>query len=100
MNIPNAQIGLFLGKGNGKYRQTVQRMGRVLRKKEHNGKALLILAVGMYTREDPGAEGEDIFPDSQFAVMAKNCSEFKICDFDEPLQIALCLEELLPQRSS
>ena len=100
VNIPNAQIGLFLGKGNGKYRQTVQRMGRVLRKKENEDKALLILAVGMYTREDPGAQGEDVFPDSQFAVMAKNCSNFKICDFDEPTEIALCLEELLPQKSN
>ena len=100
VNIPNAQIGLFLGKGNGKYRQTVQRMGRVLRKKEHDGKALLILAVGMYTREDPGVDAEDVFPDSQFAVMAKNCSKFKICDFDKPHEIALYLEELLPQKSS
>ena len=75
-------------------------MGRVLRKKENEDKALLILAVGMYTREDPGAQGEDVFPDSQFAVMAKNCSNFKICDFDEPTEIALCLEELLPQKSN
>ena len=96
VNIPNAQIGLFLGKGNGKYRQTVQRMGRVLRKKEHDGKALLILAVGMYTREDPGKFAEDSFPDSQFAVMARNCSALRICDFDEPNKIAKYLEELLP----
>jgi len=100
VNIPNAQIGLFLGKGNGKYRQTVQRMGRVLRKKEHSDKALLILAVGIHTREDPGAKGENVFPDSQFAVMAKNCSNFKICDFDQPIEIALYLEELLPKGSS
>lgn len=96
VNIPNAQIGLFLGKGNGKYRQTVQRMGRVLRKKEHDGKALLILAVGMYTREDPGKFGENIFVDSQFSVMSKHCANFRICDFDEPNRIAQYLEELLP----
>ena len=96
VNIPNAQIGLFLGKGNGKYRQTVQRMGRVLRKKENNGKALLILAVGMYTREDPGAAGESVFPDSQFAVMSKNCTRYEISDFDKPEEIAQYLSELLP----
>jgi len=96
VNIPNAQIGLFLGKGNGKYRQTVQRMGRVLRKKENNGKALLILAVGMYTREDPGALGENVYPDSQFAVMSKNCSRYEISDFDKPEEIANYLAELLP----
>jgi superfamily II DNA or RNA helicase len=96
VNIPNAQIGLFLGKGNGKYRQTVQRMGRVLRKKENNGKALLILAVGMYTREDPGALGESVYPDSQFAVMSKNCSRYEISDFDKPEEIANYLAELLP----
>lgn len=95
VNIPNAQIGIFLGTGNGKYRQTVQRMGRVLRKKENDGKALLILAVGMNTREDPGKDADYIYPDSQFAVMSKNCLNYRICDFDQPLKIEAYLDELL-----
>lgn len=95
VNIPNAQIGIFLGTGNGKYRQTVQRMGRVLRKKENDGKALLILAVGMNTREDPGETAGYIYPDSQFAVMSKHCENFRICNFDEPFKIEEYLDELL-----
>ena len=96
VNIPNAQIGLFLGKGTGKYRQTVQRMGRVLRKKENDQKALLILAVGMYTREDPGENAGDVYPDSQYAIMSKHSSASAVCNFDDPAKIARALEELLP----
>jgi superfamily II DNA or RNA helicase len=96
VNIPNAQIGLFLGKGSGKYRQTVQRMGRVLRKKEREQKALLILAVGMYTREDPGDGANNIYPDSQYAIMSKLCTNSVICNFDDPSKIARALEDLLP----
>jgi len=96
VNIPNAQIGLFLGKGSGKYRQTVQRMGRVLRKKEREQKALLILAVGMYTREDPGDGANNIYPDSQYAIMSKHCTSSVICNFDDPAKIARALEDLLP----
>jgi superfamily II DNA or RNA helicase len=96
VNIPNAQIGLFLGKGSGKYRQTVQRMGRVLRKKENDQKALLILAVGMFTREDPGENAEYVYPDSQYAIMSKHSSESAVCNFDDPVKIARALEELLP----
>lgn len=96
VNIPNAQIGLFLGKGSGKYRQTVQRMGRVLRKKEREQKALLILAVGMHTREDPGEDANNIYPDSQYAIMSKHCTNSVICNFDDPTKIARALEDLLP----
>jgi hypothetical protein len=49
----------------------------------------------MHTREDPGKDADYIYPDSQFAVMEKNCLEYRICDYNEPFEIALALDAFL-----
>ena len=101
VNLPNARIGLFLGNGTNvgsSYRQTIQRMGRVLRKKENSERALLILVVGKRTREDPGAQGENSYLDNQFAVMSKhaaNKARSAIVDFEDTSGIYSLLDEYL-----
>lgn len=95
VNIPSAQIGVFLGTGNGKYRQIVQRMGRVLRKKEVEQKALIIVAVGMFTREDPGIDGERVYPDSQFGIMQKTAKNWKIVSSENLTQLDNALNEFI-----
>ena len=99
VNLPNAKIGLFLGNGTStgsRYRQTVQRMGRVLRKKAESDRALLVLVVGKNTREDPGISGQNRFLDNQFAVMNKhaaNSTTPAIVDFEDSERIFSYLEE-------
>jgi superfamily II DNA or RNA helicase len=95
VNIPSAQIGIFLGTGNGKYRQIVQRMGRVLRKKADSKEALIIVAVGMYTREDPGIDGARVYPDSQFGIMKKFANAWKIVDYQNSLGLDKALDDFL-----
>lgn len=99
VNLPNAQIGLFLGNGTNvgsSYRQTIQRMGRVLRKKSENEKALLVLVVGKHTREDPGSDGKNKYLDNQFAIMGKhaaNRDSLPVVDFENSSQIYRFLDE-------
>ena len=97
VNIPNARIGIFLGPGNKGYRQVVQRMGRVLRKKaEVSDRALLILAAGIGTREDPGANGDKNWHGgSTFEVMDKHSSKTLIVDYEDPAKIRSSLDLLL-----
>lgn len=101
VNLPNARIGLFLGNGTNvgsSYRQTIQRMGRVLRKKENSERALLVLVVGRRTREDPGAEGENPFLGNQYAVMNKHAVNQKdraIVDFEDSERIYGFLDRYL-----
>jgi len=45
-------------------------------------------------------QGEAVFRDLQFPVMAIKCSKVKIRDFDKPNEITLSLDGLLPQRSN
>ncbi|CAN2187613.1 SF2_C_XPB domain containing protein [Candidatus Nanopelagicaceae bacterium] len=95
VNIPSAQIGIFLGTGNGKYRQIVQRMGRVLRKKPDSQEALIIVAVGMHTREDPGIDAARIYPDSQFGIMKKFANDWRIVDYEDGASLDQALEDFL-----
>ena len=96
VNIPNARIGVFLGPGNKGYRQVVQRMGRVLRKKSGTSRALLILAVGINSSEDPGPNGDFHWYDtSTYSVMAKDASSVRIVDYQNPTLIMESLDELL-----
>ena len=95
INIPNARIGVFLGPGTRGYRQTVQRMGRVLRKNREGERSLLILATGINTREDPGADGKSNRIDSTYAVMVKHASNTRIVGFDDPSEVRSSLDELL-----
>jgi superfamily II DNA or RNA helicase len=97
VNIPNARIGIFLGPGNKGYRQVVQRMGRVLRKKpDSSDKALLILAVGIGTREDPGPNGDKKwYGGSTYDVMEKHSSKTLIVDYEDPAKIRTSLDSLL-----
>ena len=96
VNIPNARIGVFLGPGNKGYRQVVQRMGRVLRKKSENNRALLILAAGIHSSEDPGPNGEFKWYDtSTYSIMAKNASKIRIVGYENPSLIMESLDELL-----
>jgi superfamily II DNA or RNA helicase len=95
VNIPSAQIGIFLGTGSGKYRQIVQRMGRVLRKKADSKEALIIVAVGMHTREDPGIDGARVYPDSQFGIMKKFANAWKIVDYQDSLGLDKALDDFL-----
>jgi superfamily II DNA or RNA helicase len=97
VNIPNARIGIFLGPGNKGYRQVVQRMGRVLRKKPNaSGRALLILAVGIGTREDPGLEGRTSwYGDSTFDIMTRHKTDQRIVDYSDPDAIRDALDDLL-----
>ncbi len=96
VNIPNAKIGIFLGPGREGYRQVIQRMGRVLRKKNEGERALLILVAGINTREDPGINGEkDWIRDSTYAVMSEHAHEIRIVDFTDPTTIYEELDSLI-----
>lgn len=95
VNIPSAQIGIFLGTGNGKYRQIVQRMGRVLRKKPDSQEALIIVAVGMHTREDPGINADRIYPDSQFGIMKKFANDWRVVDYENGVALDQALNDFL-----
>jgi superfamily II DNA or RNA helicase len=96
VNIPNAKIGIFLGPGREGYRQVIQRMGRVLRKKNEGERALLILVAGINTREDPGIDGERSWiRDSTFAVMSEHANEIRIVDFSDPTTIYEELDSLI-----
>ena len=96
VNIPKARIGVFLGPGNKGYRQVIQRMGRVLRKKSGTERALLILAVGISTNEDPGPSGDLRWYDtSTYSIMAKEACSIKIVDYENPSLIRESLDDLL-----
>ena len=96
VNIPNAKIGIFLGPGREGYRQVIQRMGRVLRKKNEGERALLILVAGINTREDPGIDGErDWIRDSTYAIMSEHAHEIRIVDFSDPTTIYEELDSLI-----
>ena len=96
VNIPRARIGIFMSNCPDGYRQIVQRMGRVLRKKGEGQKALLLLTVGIGTREDPGIDGANFqWPDTMFRVMSEHASQVRICNIDNPSSILKNLDELL-----
>jgi len=57
--------------------------------------ALIIVAVGMYTREDPGVDGVRIYPDSQFGIMKKFANAWKIVDYQDSLGLDQALDEFL-----
>lgn len=98
VNIPRARIGVFMSNCPDGYRQIVQRMGRVLRKKGEGQKALLLLTVGIGTREDPGIEGVNFqWPDTMFKVMSEHASQVRICNIDDPGSILKNLDELLSE---
>lgn len=101
INIPEARIGLFMSNCPEGYRQIVQRMGRILRKKKDGKRALIVLTVGKETREDPGTDGlrTDLPPDSMFKVMAKNASNFYVVDLDTPDLLRSRMQMLLEEQA-
>jgi len=98
VNIPQARIGVFMSNCPDGYRQIVQRMGRVLRKgKNGEGRrALLLLTVGINTREDPGENGENQYwLDTMYGVMSEHASEVRITSIDQAVAIQNHLDDLL-----
>jgi len=65
VDIRLASVGIFAGTSRRKL-QTVQRLGRVLRKHPNKSKPLIILPVGIQTEEDPEVKGNESLSESTY----------------------------------
>jgi RNA polymerase primary sigma factor len=65
IDIRLASIGIFAGTSRKKL-QTIQRLGRVLRKHPDKHKPLIILPVGIGTEEDPKVQGNEDLAESNY----------------------------------
>jgi len=94
IDIRLASIGIFAGTSRKKL-QTIQRLGRVLRKHPDKHKPLIILPVGIGTEEDPKVQGNEDLAESTYVDVYSRADIRKCFDNSQQLEI----QEFLAQRS-
>lgn len=79
VDVPNLVLGVVVA-GTKQRRQMIQRMGRVLRKKPDDRKAVFVIIYAKGTAEDPGLgiNGEE----SHFDVLVENADQKELLDTD------------------
>lgn len=60
IDVPHADLAIITGKSNSR-RQLIQRLGRVVRRKDDNGKGRIIVLISKGTTEDPDIRENDAF---------------------------------------
>jgi len=93
IDIRLASIGIFAGTSRKKL-QTIQRLGRVLRKHPDKHKPLIILPVGIGTEEDPKVQGNEDLAESTYVDVYSRADIRKCFDNSQQLEI----QEFLAQR--
>jgi RNA polymerase primary sigma factor len=80
IDVPTANLAIITGR-NSSMRQTIQRIGRVVRRKDENGKGYIVIIASKDTIEDPNNKDQEAF----YEVF--NDSQIKINKFQFPSQI-------------
>jgi RNA polymerase primary sigma factor len=60
IDVPHADLAIITGKSNSR-RQLIQRLGRVVRRKQDNGIGRIIILISKDTTEDPDLYDNDAF---------------------------------------